>query len=147
MKTMWQEATRNELADRVSRLTPAGAPRWGRLSAPRMMAHIVDSLKMAVGELDVPSKNLPLRYPPFKQLVIYWLPFPKNAPTAPELIARTAIDWELEVRLLMQLVDRFVARTPDGPWPRHPAFGAMTGRAWGVLVYRHTDHHLRQFGV
>jgi len=30
-------------------------------------------------------------------------------------------------------------------WPEHPAFGALSRRAWGVLIYRHMDHHLRQF--
>ena len=32
-------------------------------------------------------------------------------------------------------------------WPDHPAFGALSRRAWGVLIYRHMDHHLRQFGA
>jgi hypothetical protein len=31
--------------------------------------------------------------------------------------------------------------------PEHPAFGRLSGRAWGALVYRHMDHHLRQFGL
>ncbi len=31
--------------------------------------------------------------------------------------------------------------------PEHPAFGTMTARRWGAIGYRHTDHHLRQFGV
>jgi hypothetical protein len=45
------------------------------------------------------------------------------------------------------LMDRFAARGQDGPWVDHPAFGRLSPRAWGVLVYRHMDHHLRQFGV
>ena len=53
-----------------------------------MLAHLNDSYRMCTGELKVKSKNLPLRYTPIKQLVIYVAPFPKGAPTAPELIAR-----------------------------------------------------------
>ena len=53
-----------------------------------MLAHLNDSYRMATGELKVKPKNLPLRYTPIKQLIIYVLPFPKGAPTAPELIAR-----------------------------------------------------------
>ncbi len=29
----------------------------------------------------------------------------------------------------------------------HPFFGSMTRSSWGVLGYKHFDHHLRQFGV
>jgi hypothetical protein len=32
-------------------------------------------------------------------------------------------------------------------WAAHPAFGRMSHRAWGVLGYRHLDHHFRQFGI
>jgi len=26
-------------------------------------------------------------------------------------------------------------------------FGRLSAKQWGVLMYRHVDHHLRQFGV
>ena len=29
----------------------------------------------------------------------------------------------------------------------HPFFGAMTSEEWSVLMYKHLDHHLRQFGA
>ena len=29
----------------------------------------------------------------------------------------------------------------------HSFFGKMTGAEWGVLQYKHVDHHLRQFGA
>jgi len=113
-----------------------------------MVCHLAEGLKMALGELPVAPKNLPLRYPPLKQLIIYVAPFPKHAPTAPELvITATPSEWAGDVRTLTTLMDRFVARGPAGPWVDHPAFGRLSPRAWGVLVYRHMDHHFKQFGV
>ena len=35
----------------------------------------------------------------------------------------------------------------EGEGPAHPLFGPMTWREWGVATYKHTDHHLRQFGA
>ena len=32
-------------------------------------------------------------------------------------------------------------------WPLHPAFGRLSTNEWGVLGYKHTNHHLTQFGV
>ena len=58
------------------------------MNASGMMAHLNDSYRMVLGDLKEKPKNVPLRYPGIKQLVIYALPFPKGAPTAPELIAR-----------------------------------------------------------
>jgi Protein of unknown function (DUF1569) len=147
MKTVWNEADHRELLERLDRLKPDAAPRWGKFTAPRMVCHLVDAMKMASGTLPVQPKNLPIRHPPLKQLIIYWLPFPKGAPTAPELLARLPSEWHGEVRELKQALEAFRQRGPTGPFVPHPAFGKLSARAWGVLVYRHTDHHLKQFGV
>lgn len=144
--SLWNDAQRQDLVTRLRRLTPDDRARWGRFSARGVLAHLHDATRMALGELPVASKKLPIRYPPLKQLIVYVLPFPKGAPTAPELIARETDDWTAEMAALEEAVDRLVAKGPSVPWPEHPAFGTLTHRAWGVLVYRHTDHHLRQFG-
>jgi hypothetical protein len=112
-----------------------------------MVVHLSDALKMALGELPVPSRKTPLRYPVIKQLIIYLMPWPKGAPTAPELLARVPAAWNGEVVALGALVEKFANRPAGEKWPPHPAFGSMTGRAWGVLAYRHCDHHFRQFGI
>lgn len=113
-----------------------------------MLAHLNDSFLMATGDLPVASKKLPLRYFPLKQLVIYVLPFPKGAPTAPEIIKRGATArFEEERTAFRTYADRLAAKPVTDTWPEHPAFGPLTHRAWGVLEFRHIDHHLRQFGV
>lgn len=147
MKSIWNPQDQRELHDRIGRLTPATPRQWGKMSAPRMVVHLCDALKMASGELPVASKKLPIRHPPLKQLIIYVLPFPKNAPTAPELIARAPSEWTADVTELHTRLDEFVRRGPSAAASEHPAFGRLTGKNWGVLVYRHMDHHLRQFGV
>lgn len=147
MKTLWNESSRQELKERLGRLSEDARPLWGRMNAPRMIAHIGSALRMAKGELEAAPKNLPIRYPPLKQLIVYWMPFPKGAPTAPELLSREPGDWTEGVNDVRTQIDEFATRDPRSPWPDHPAFGKMTSRAWGVLGYRHIDHHLRQFGV
>jgi Protein of unknown function (DUF1569) len=148
MKTMWDGEAAREIRERVVRLTPDCKRQWGRMSPQQMVCHLSENLKMALGELPVAPKHLPLRYPPLKQFVIYLAPFPKNAPTAPELvIAATPQPWHDDLARLQTLIDRFAARATATEWPDHPAFGPLSRRAWGVLAYRHMDHHLRQFGV
>ena len=148
MRTMWDGPCQREIRDRVARLSPERKGEWGMMSAPQVVCHLADSLKMALGDLPVTSKHLPIRYPPLKQFIVYVAPFPKNVPTAPELLVRSPRGWNADVADLQALVDRFVARGSEStPWVDHPAFGRLSRRAWGVLVYRHMDHHLRQFGA
>jgi hypothetical protein len=148
MKTIWDPSRQQEIRERVARLSSNSRGAWGKLSAPAMVCHLADSLKMALGDFPVAPKRFPIRYPPLKQFIIYVAPFPKSAPTAPELLARSPAAWQADVAELQALVDRFVARGRDSsPWPEHPAFGRLSKRAWGVLTYRHMDHHLRQFGA
>jgi uncharacterized protein DUF1569 len=147
MKTLYDERRRREIHDRLRRLTPATVPQWGKFDAPKMIVHCADAIQMALGRLPTTPKNLVIRRAPLKQLLVYWMPWPKGVPTAPELLERTPADWSAEVERLTQLIDE-AGTVPRGhDWGEHPAFGRMSHRAWGVLGYRHLDHHFRQFGV
>lgn len=147
MKSLFNPPDHRDLQDRVQRLKPSRKPRWGTMSAVQMVAHLCDSLRMASGELDVAPKKVPFRYSPLKELVLYVLPIPKGLPTAPELIARKPGDWTEEVADLRDQLNGIVQRGDEALNPEHPAFGRLSARQWGVLIYRHMDHHLRQFGV
>jgi len=147
MKNLWESDARQEVSERIDMLTPDSPALWGKMNASQMMAHIVDALRMATGELAVKEKKRPIRFTPLKQLIIYGPPFPKNVPTAPELLVRQPDDWDAECASLRRMMDVFAARKPGEKLPRHPVFGELSRRAWGVLGYRHLDHHLRQFGV
>jgi len=146
--SLWKEAPRAELLARLSHLSPEARPRWGKMNAVQMLTHVNDQFRMALGDLPTVSKDLPFRHPPLNTLVAYVLPWPKSSPTAPELLAR--IDqstWATEVATFASVLYQFATRPADAAWPVHPAFGKLSRKAWGKLGYRHTDHHLRQFGV
>jgi hypothetical protein len=147
VKSIWQDGARRELADRLGAVTPDRRAEWGTLSAPKMVCHLADSLNMAMGDLEVATKWLPIRYTPLKQLIIYAAPFPKGAQTAPELLKREPREWANDVADVQDLLARAASARTTAAWPDHPLFGKLSKRAWGVLIYRHMDHHLRQFGA
>jgi hypothetical protein len=147
MKTMFNETLRNDILRRVDRVGAESRPLWGKMNAEKMLAHLVASTKMAVGELKCESKKLPIRYPPLRQLIVYWLPWPKSSPTAPELMISDPGTVERSKDELTRLMRVFAEREKEKQWPEHPAFGNLSRRGWGVLAWRHFDHHLRQFGV
>jgi Protein of unknown function (DUF1569) len=147
--SIWDDSVRASIADRAQRVTPDARPRWGKMNASAMMAHMNDALRMALGELRVQSKNLRLmQLKPIRKLVIYYLPIPKGAPTAPELIARcpTAV-LDDEKRAFAELMHRLGTVRPDATLGEHPLFGNLSYDEFGALIAKHSDHHLRQFGV
>ena len=146
--TIWDNTVRASIADRAQRVTADAKPGWGKMNASAMMAHINDSLRMALGDLPVKSKNLPLRYKPVRRLFIYYLPMPKGAPTAPELIARChGASLDDERKVFSDLLNRCGALAPGSKMGEHPAFGDLSYDEYGALIAKHTDHHLRQFGL
>lgn len=147
VKTLFDEQARGGIVARVERLTAESRPRWGEMNVEMMLAHLVASMRMATGELPTKSKKLPLRFTPLRQLFIYWLPWPRGAPTAPELLPSDRASVEENKRELVRLIGAVGERGTDGDWPAHPAFGNVGRRGWGVLTWRHVDHHLRQFGL
>lgn len=147
MKSIFNSRDHLELHERVQRLTTTTKAQWGKMTALQMVAHLSDSLRMASGELEVAPKKAPIRFSPLKQLVLYLLPIPKGVPTSPELIRRKPGDWSAEVAALREELNGIVERGGEALAPSHPAFGKLSARQWGVLIYRHMDHHLKQFGV
>ena len=150
MKSVFDPAVREGLVARLKRLAPDTPARWGKFTVTRMLAHVNDAMRMNVGELAVAPKPNPFRNAFGRWLLVYALPWPKGAPTAPELLARGRSDpvqFEAERTGFRELLERIAARQGAKEWPEHPAFGAMREKDVGVLVCKHLDHHLRQFGV
>ena len=148
MTSAWDPNVRSSFVARTRSLTADTKARWGTMNAAAMMAHLNDALRMALGDLPVKSKNLPLRYKPIRHLFIYYLPMPKGAPTAPELIARcNGASLDEERTAFAELLDRCGRVAPGTKLGEHPAFGDLSYDEYGALIAKHTDHHLRQFGL
>ena len=147
MKTLFDERARAGIVARVEQITADTRPTWGKMNVEMMLAHLVASMRMASGELQVKPKKLAIRFPPLRQLLVYWLPWPKGTPTAPELLPAERASVDHCKRELVQLIQVVGERGSHQQWPPHPAFGNLGRRGWGVLTWRHLDHHLRQFGL
>lgn len=146
--SIWDPAVRSAFAARAQKLTADTKPGWGKFHAAGMMAHLNDAYRMALGDIKIPSRNMIIRHTPIKQLIIYVLPFPKGAPTAPQLLARCdSAQLSSEQAALTQLLDRLGAVKPGDPLQEHPAFGVLSHSTYGALMAKHTEHHFKQFGL
>ena len=148
MRSILNEGDRAEISRRLRSLSVTSTGCWGSMEVAGMLQHLRLSARMTLGELPVPSANKRVfQVFPLKHLILYVLPFPKGAPTAPELKPIDAGSFEEERAALLELLERIGTGPREGEGPAHPLFGSMTWREWGVVTYKHADHQLRQFGV
>jgi uncharacterized protein DUF1569 len=148
MRSILNEDDHAEIIRRLNSLSVSSTRRWGSLDVAGMLQHLRLSAQMTLGELQVPSKSKrALQMFPLKHLVLYVIPFPKGAPTAPELKPVDAVSFEEERAALLGMLERIASGPHQGAGPPHPLFGPLSWPEWGVATYKHANHHLKQFGA
>ena len=148
MGSILNESDRTAIYSRMRSLSASSTPRWGQMSVTAMLQHLQLSARMTLGELEVASSNKRIfQMFPLKHLILYVVPFPKGAPTAPELYPGPATSFQEERAALLALLDRIAAGPQEGAGPAHPLFGPLSWREWGAVTHKHLDHHLKQFGA
>ena len=150
MRSLYQRDAAAEIQERLSRLGPSSARQWGTMSAAQAMAHCSNAMENATGDAKPPRMFIGRLIGPMvkKMAIANDEPLKKNSPTSPELKVSDARQLDVEKQRLSGLIERFVSAGPAACTNHpHSFFGRMTADEWGVLMYKHVDHHLRQFGV
>jgi len=148
MRSIFDSDERARILRRLQTLRPNTRARWGRMTASQMVCHLIDAVESSAHPPTGPAGTGVLTHFPIKQLVIYWLPWPKaRLQSPPELLVTTPTAWDADLARLTDAIARAAARSPHAPWPHSDVFGPLSGRQWGALLRTHIDHHLRQFGV
>lgn len=148
MKSVFDSAVRGELSARINSLSPQHTALWGKMNVYQMVRHCMLCDKMFFGELKIKRVWMGRLFGKMvlKKVLKDEKPFNKNAPTSPLL--KTGPDGEDMDQLKNEWsasMDHFA--TYNNPGFVHPFFGPMTREQVGYLAYKHTDHHLRQFGA
>jgi hypothetical protein len=149
MLNLFEAADRDALQRRLSALQPSSPRQWGKMNVSQMLAHCAIALEVPCGDRVKSQRLFGRVLAPFvKSSVLGLKPFTHNAPTDPEYRIGDDREFEAEKARLLALVERFCRRGPasaDGVV--HSFFGRLTGDEWGRLMFKHLDHHLRQFGA
>jgi hypothetical protein len=151
MESLFEAARMEEIKRRLLLLRPDSERQWGKMSHAQMLAHCSTALEMAMGEIRPPKLLIgSILGRVIKPMVLReGEPMRRNAPTAKDLkVAAADKDFASEKNRLGALIDCFAASGPAG-CTSHPHFffGRLTPQEWAILMYKHLDHHLRQFSV
>lgn len=149
MKSLFNKDTFDEVIARLNQLSPQSQRLWGKMNAAQMLAHLQQAFKVPLSEEPMPRMLLGRLLGGLMKSKLYndssWR---KGLPTAPDFIIKDQRNFEKEKTKLTELVSLFYSLGPDkiGNHP-HPFFGSFTKEQWGMSMYKHLDHHLRQFGA
>ena len=152
VRTLARAHDKAEIVDRLRRLRPDSARRWGSMSASGMVCHVTDAFRLLVGEKPARDRSTLLRRTFVKWIALYApLPWPADIRTIPEFDQRSGgtppAEFAADVARLEALLERITTGEERLDGLRHPLFGRMSERDWLRWGYLHADHHLRQFGA
>jgi len=73
--------------------------------------------------------------------------FKKNMPTPRPFRIEEDKNFEKEKYQLIAVLNEVYGQRDRKNWLKHPMFGEFTTEQTGKMMYKHLDHHLRQFDV
>ena len=153
IKGLFDSTLVREIEQRIKRLHPESERQWGSLTVAQMLAHCTYGMQMAMGVINPRPAAFPANL--IGRLIKPFVfgddkPMRRNSPSVPELFPADPIrcDCERERAQLITTIDSFVEQgAPCCSQHPHPYFGLLKPNQWAILMYKHLDHHLRQFGV
>jgi hypothetical protein len=147
-RSIFRERDRQAIDQRLAALDPAARPRFGVMTPADMICHMKDAIEVATGAVPCRRRETALSNRLLRWLAIYYMPWPKGkVKTAPEMLRTKPANWDADLQRLREMLSATAARGVSASWAPHPAFGGISGTDYGVLIYRHFDHHLAQFGA
>jgi len=148
MKTLFDQADRESLLVRIRNLKPASPRQWGKMNPGQMLAHCCSALETGTGVRPMKQKFIGrILAPLVRSSILGDKPFGRDSPTDPTFIVADERDFDAERRRLLDLIDQFVQRGVAAAGNEiHAFFGKLSGEEWGRLMFKHIDHHLKQFG-
>jgi hypothetical protein len=150
MKTIRDEANRSSLIERLSKLNGDETPLWGRMNVNQMMSHLVQAGELPFAA-SLPDRSTFASRTFIKPLILYVLPMPKEVKTSAEMNqqenGRKPEEFEADRRNVIDSIKKLGELPVDHECSYHPMFGKMSAKEWALIVHKHIDHHLKQFGV
>ncbi|WP_240469807.1 DUF1569 domain-containing protein [Cyclobacterium sp. SYSU L10401] len=150
LTTIFDERVREVLVLRISALTKGHKAQWGKMNVFQMVKHNTYWNGWILGKDKHVYKQAWMGRlfgkMALRSMIKDEKPLDKNIPTSAQFkINDPTGDLDAEKTKWIALIrayDQF-----HNPAFIHDFLGKMTREQIGILAYKHTDHHLRQFGV
>lgn len=146
MKTIFDKTTRDELIGRVHTLHEGSIAQWGKMNIYQMLKHCTLYEEIMLGKNRYKRAFIGRLFGKIALIdfIKDEIPVKRNMPTLPELKVKESTGHvTAEREKWIVLLEEYACSSNTEIV--HPFFGKLTKEQIGYLVYKHTDHHLRQF--
>jgi hypothetical protein len=117
------------------------------MSSAQMMAHCAEILEVAAGKKMTGTPWFIKILRPFvRKMVVGAKPYPRSTRTHPQYLQKEEKEFTTEKARLLSAMNAFAEMCSGEAVLKHPFFGEMTVDEAGWAMFKHLDHHLRQFG-
>lgn len=139
-----------QVIERIQQLSSNTPEKWGKMNVAQMLAHCNVSYEMVYTDKHPkPSGFVKFLLKLFvKGKVVGEGAYGQNGQTAPAFIITGEKDFEEEKNRLIAFIEKTQSLgLAHFEGKESHSFGALNGKEWNNLFYKHIDHHLKQFGV
>ena len=150
LPSVYDKSVAEDIINRINQLTPKSQPLWGKMDVARMLAHCCITYEYIFDERhDKPNFFMKFILKSFvKKKVVSEEVYEKNSPTGPAFIIADSKDFDEQKTRLLNYIYKVVEKGSSFfQGKKSVSFDELTPTEWNNLMYKHLDHHLRQFGV
>jgi hypothetical protein len=151
LPSIFESSTTFSLHERINSLTPQTVPIWGKMNVGQMLSHCQVIYQQILGE----NKQKPAPFTAwmlrtfFKKSMVNDVPYKPNLPTAPAFVR---LGQEFDFVAERQKLKNYITQIQELGPEKMASIPSLTlkklsAREWNNLIYKHIDHHLKQFGV
>lgn len=150
MKNIFDKTDTGEIIARINQLKHDSSSLWGKMTVDQMLAHCNVTYEM-IYENNPPKPNnitkLMMKLI-FRGGMVNEKPFKKNRPTSQAFIIKNRKVFEDEKQRLIYYINKtLVLGETIFNDKESISFGRLSSQEWNNMLYKHLDHHLKQFGV
>lgn len=153
MKSLFDNAAYAEMVGRINQLASDSQNQWGKMTVNQMLCHVTDPIRDILGIRQTTPVTPPEMWPQIKAMVLVEEDWSENLPTFPPYLqgegggGTPPVGFEQDRTALIDLLQEFINTPVDYTFQPHAGIGLLTRNEFGQLIWKHTDHHLRSFGV
>ncbi len=139
------------IIQQLERLNQETQPKWGKMSAQRMIEHLSDSVRISTGKSSFPLEIPEDRIGRMQDFLRSDKPMMKNVevPFATENTPLRHEEMALAIdELVLELIDfEDYYGEDEKKTALHPYYGHLNYDLWILLHKKHFSHHFAQFGL
>jgi hypothetical protein len=153
MRSIFEVSAYNDIITRINLLEPDSTRSWGKMTPNQMICHISDPIRDIMG-VRTTEPLLPAEVVQHLKAIVFGeMDWDHDLQTFPPYSQGDGGEGTKPTNLkddrstLLELLDQLFNTPADYRFHPHAGLNILTRDEFGIYIWRHTDYHLRQFGV